>query len=120
MYVEGANDNFSNLEFENNPKIDEINVQMKTLRYIFEKYILSEKNIDLLNIDVEGFELEVINSNDWEKYRPKYVLIEIHKYDAQNIYKDEIVKRMKDFDYSIKSIMPVTVLFENRKIFTEN
>lgn len=34
------------------------------------------KDIDFLKIDVEGLEDEVVESNDWDKYRPKLVLVE--------------------------------------------
>ena len=36
-------------------------------------------NIDFMSIDTEGFDLEVLKSNDWEKYRPTIICIEINK-----------------------------------------
>lgn len=35
-----------------------------------------EGDIDFFSIDVEGMELQVLRSNDWNKYRPKAVLLE--------------------------------------------
>ena len=32
--------------------------------------------IDLLKVDVEGLELQVIASNDWDRFRPKVVMVE--------------------------------------------
>jgi FkbM family methyltransferase len=49
-------------------------VQVKPL-----KDILNEINvgtINFMNIDVEGFEYQVIAGNDWEKYRPQVLCIE--------------------------------------------
>lgn len=34
------------------------------------------KKIDLLSIDVEGLEMEVLKSNDWDKYIPKVIVVE--------------------------------------------
>lgn len=34
------------------------------------------RHIDFIKIDVEGYEFEVLQSNDWEKYRPTVVCIE--------------------------------------------
>jgi FkbM family methyltransferase len=34
------------------------------------------QTIDLLTIDVEGFDLKVLQSNDWERYRPTCVVVE--------------------------------------------
>lgn len=41
--------------------------------------ILDELNIfciDFMSVDVEGFDLNVLISNNWEKYRPKVVIVE--------------------------------------------
>lgn len=46
------------------------------LTTIFEKYLPSNTTIDLLDIDVEGLDLQVLLSNDWVKYRPSVILVE--------------------------------------------
>lgn len=55
----------------------EIMVNVLPLREIFNNHLL--KKIDFLSIDTEGFELSVLRSNDWKKYRPRYILIEINR-----------------------------------------
>lgn len=37
---------------------------------------LKDKKIDLLSIDVEGMDLEVLQSNDWQKYKPTLICVE--------------------------------------------
>ncbi len=49
-------------------------VEVVPLKNIFEKYKVNK--INFLKIDVEGFEYEVIKSNDWTKYRPQVLCIE--------------------------------------------
>lgn len=34
------------------------------------------KHIDFLTLDVEGFEMDVLKSNDWERFRPEFLCIE--------------------------------------------
>ena len=59
---------------------------------MLEKYLPSEQVIDFMSIDVEGLDLEVLQSNDWCKYRPKLVLVEdlvpfmLHKPDESQIF----------------------------------
>lgn len=55
--------------------IDEKKVPTLKLSTILDKY-LENKKIDFLTIDVEGLDLEVLKSNNWEKYRPKIILVE--------------------------------------------
>jgi FkbM family methyltransferase len=49
-------------------------IEVRTLRDIFKEYSVAD--IDFLKIDVEGFEWEVIQGNDWDAYRPKVLCIE--------------------------------------------
>lgn len=51
-----------------------LRVPVYRLDEIFEKYEVHR--IDFMSIDVEGYEMEVLQSNDWERYIPEYVLVE--------------------------------------------
>ncbi len=57
--------------------VDTINIPVKPIIRIFEKYV-GDKNIDFLSLDVEGFEMGILKNNDWDKYRPKLIVIELH------------------------------------------
>lgn len=50
-------------------------VIVRKLSDVLESY--NVKNIDFMNIDVEGYEYEVIASNNWRKFRPKVICIEV-------------------------------------------
>lgn len=52
-----------------------INVKTLPLISIIEKYA-KDKTIDFLSVDAEGFDLAVLKSNDWQKYRPRLVIVE--------------------------------------------
>jgi FkbM family methyltransferase len=56
-------------------------VEVKPLSQIFEENDV--KTVHFMNIDVEGFEYNVIQGNDWNKYRPLVLCIE-----ANHIAKD--------------------------------
>lgn len=64
-----------------NNSADSKSYKVKTykLKDIFKDYKVEK--IDFLKIDVEGFEHEVINSNDWSRYRPKVLCIEANHID---------------------------------------
>lgn len=49
----------------------------RTLASILDEYLPPGCAIDLLNVDVEGLDLDVLQSNDWARYRPSMVLAEI-------------------------------------------
>ena len=51
-------------------------IAVQPLRDILANHLPTETPIDFLSIDVEGLDLDVLRSNDWNKFRPRYVLAE--------------------------------------------
>jgi FkbM family methyltransferase len=49
-------------------------VKVDTLAHIFSRHQVTR--IDFLKVDVEGYEQEVLEGNDWESYRPTIICIE--------------------------------------------
>lgn len=52
-------------------------IKARTLESILDEYS-NNKGIDLLSLDVEGYELNVLKGLNLKKYRPTYLLIEIY------------------------------------------
>jgi FkbM family methyltransferase len=52
-------------------------VKTVPLSAILESHMSPAQKIDLLTIDVEGHEEEVLKSNDWNRYRPRVIIVEI-------------------------------------------
>ena len=59
------------------PTADRLIVRTRRLEDVLEEYRPAGE-IDLLDVDVEGRDLDVLHSNDWERFRPLIVLIEHH------------------------------------------
>ena len=51
-----------------------IDIQVYRLKEIMDQYPTS--TIDFMSVDTEGFEIDVLQSNDWDKYRPQLLCIE--------------------------------------------
>jgi FkbM family methyltransferase len=47
-----------------------------TLAHLLEQHLPPGKLIDFMTVDVEGFDLQALRSNDWVKFRPAVVLVE--------------------------------------------
>jgi len=81
-------------DFENNNPMASVNgVRLKndilvkvnaiTLEKILDDY--EYKHIDFLSLDTEGYEFEILKGLNLNKYRPKYMLIEIYTNDYDNL-----------------------------------
>lgn len=53
-----------------------ITIPTFSLKEILDRNISVNNRLDFFDVDVEGFDLQVLQSNDWEKYRPKVVVTE--------------------------------------------
>lgn len=51
-------------------------IETCTLTEVLDQYLPKNQNIDFLSVDVEGFDFQVLKSNDWDKYQPMFVLVE--------------------------------------------
>jgi FkbM family methyltransferase len=90
--------------------IDEVKIKTEKLSSILDKYLPSTiKTIDFMSIDVEGFDLNVLKSNNWQKYRPKVILVEL--LDFELFDKDPIFIFLKNIGYSFFAKTRLTFVF---------
>jgi FkbM family methyltransferase len=59
---------------------------------------LSNRNIDFISLDTEGYEFNILNGLNLNKYRPQYMLIEIYKKDFS-----KILEFLKSHNYTLHS-----------------
>jgi FkbM family methyltransferase len=56
--------------------IRRVTVPVLSLREILERNLPSGQAIDFLTVDVEGLDLEVLRSGDWNRFRPRVLVVE--------------------------------------------
>ena len=78
---------------------DTIELKTETLVSIFDKYVPISQSIDFLTIDVEGFDEKVLRSNDWDKYRPEVVVVEIPGIDFEKVLAHPSARFLKKHRY---------------------
>lgn len=69
------------------------------------------KNIDFLSVDAEGLDLEILKSNDWEKYQPTVIIAEIMHHGLFSIETDETVKFLQSKGYGPLARTGQSVIF---------
>lgn len=56
--------------------VEEIRIEVLRLKDVFESYVKDSK-VDFMSVDAEGLDLEILQSNDWNIFRPTLVMVEI-------------------------------------------
>lgn len=59
--------------------LDQKKIQTLPLEKIFDKYVW-KKTIDILSVDVEWYDMEVLKTNNRDKYKPTYIILETLEY----------------------------------------
>lgn len=84
----------------------EISVPGRTLTSILDE--VGERKIDLLSLDVEGYELAVLQGLNFDKYQPEYILIEAN-------FLEEIDEHLTSYGYkNIDQFSEHDFLYKNR------
>jgi FkbM family methyltransferase len=91
-------------------------VDVERLDQVLSNYLPDNTQIDFLSIDAEGFDFIVLTSNDWERYRPKYVLVEVLNSSLEVVMGGEIFDFMKNQQYALFAKTYNTLFFERLEL----
>ncbi len=61
-------------------------LRTQSLAQILESHVPRGQTIDFLSVDVEGADLLVLQSNDWDQFRPEFIVVESHGTDLLNVH----------------------------------
>ena len=95
---------------------DVIEVKTSTLNDILEKYEVDE--IDIISIDLEGYEMEAWKTFDVKKYKPKLIITE---HTEMGNYNDEFTKHiLEDIEYRVVHQTPINFVIAHSSVKLKN
>lgn len=94
-------------------------VQTMKLCDILNQYLPPNQKISFLSIDVEGHDLNVLISNDWDKYRPELILVEDDVQTIEEVMNGETARYLHERRYEFISWIRPTLIFKDRDIDLE-
>ena len=86
--------------------VKKINIPIFSLKDVLDKNMDKNDRLDFFDVDAEGFDLEILKTNDWTKYRPKVIVVESDD-TLKNDILSEIVQYLEIQNYKLlgKSII---------------
>lgn len=86
-------------------------METATLEEILDRHLPVNQKIDFLSVDAEGLDFAVIRSNNWSKFSPHAVLVEILESTLDALARNEIVVFLRQFGYTLYAKCVNTVIF---------
>lgn len=119
QFNEPALNTFSETEMrlKNKPPyrlVSEVQVPVRPLADLLREHLPAGQAIDFLSVDVEGKDLEVLQSNDWSAYRPRFVLAETLRTELLALSQCPVVGFMTASGYAPVCKAYNTTFFERR------
>lgn len=69
------------------------------------------QHIDFLSVDAEGFDLEVLQSNNWSEFRPRLILVEMLNNLIDSAATDPVCQFLRSHNYHLFAKTVQTVFF---------
>lgn len=93
-----ADESVANKSLRTKQKIEAIlKIPLVTINSIMEKYF--PQGVDILSLDAEGYDMEILQSLDFKRFRPKIICVETLRYDLSGT----LQKSPEINDFLIKS-----------------
>jgi FkbM family methyltransferase len=89
-------------------------ITARPLSAILDEYVPAGQSIDLLSIDVEGSELAVLRSNDWTRYAPEIVIVEVLDTQLTDLHCHPSIVFLADRGYLAVSRLTNSIILRRR------
>ena len=86
------------------------------LSELLDHHFESNRKVDFLSVDAEGMDLEVLSSNNWDKYRPFLIAVETHGIDLDRPNDNDIYIYLSGLGYKFVSQVFVTSIFIDMRL----
>jgi hypothetical protein len=97
--------------------VKEVNIITVPLWQLLDQHVPANTRIDLLTVDVEGLDFEVLQSNDWSRYSPEFILVEcLGASTLEEARCNPIAQLLCGQHYSIVTKTMSTILFRLTKL----
>jgi FkbM family methyltransferase len=94
--------------------IGTVEVPVERLDTLLTRHLPAGQEIDFLSVDVEGLDLQVLQSNDWIRFRPRCVLVEALGVSLGDVQSSGIYGLLNGLDYELIAKTYNTLVFRQR------
>lgn len=89
-----------------------VEIETFPLSFVLEKYLPQNQPIDFMSIDVEGLDFDVLQSNDWNRFKPGMILVESLNSSLELILQSPVFQFLKEKGYTLVAKSYNTLFFK--------
>ena len=93
--------------------------ELRRLDEVLAEHLPAGQKIDFLSVDAEGLDFQVISSNDWSRFRPACVLIEVLRSTLENLGANETHQYVTQQGYVLFAKTGNTCVYLDRKLWPD-
>lgn len=94
-----------------------VDVPVKPLADILDAHLGAEHVITFMNVDAEGFDLDILRSNNWQRFRPKVIMAEVDVLSVKDSRTHSVAHFLESKDYVLSAKTPRTGFFVDYELF---
>jgi len=98
---------------EVNPLEEVCWIKVQRLDNVLDQHLASGVAIDFMSLDAEGYDLKVLLSNNWNKYRPTRLLVEDFDFEFRKTQESPIVRFLEERGYEIEAVVNKSIFFKD-------
>jgi FkbM family methyltransferase len=87
-------------------------VEIYPLAQVLDEHLPAGKRIDFMSVDVAGLDVSLLQSNNWEKYRPTFILVEDVDKNASHLDASDAYSFLAEQGYKQVGTTPRTLIFK--------
>jgi FkbM family methyltransferase len=107
-------DEASFAKYRANPRkhhLGDIEVERKPLSAVLAEHVPAGRQVDFMNVDCEGVDLDVLRSNDWAKFHPPLLAVEDLDLDLERVVESKIFRYLRPLGYRLVSHLHYTSIY---------
>ena len=88
-------------------------IAVERLDAVLSRYLPAGQAIDFLSVDAEGLDFQILDSNDWSRFRPRCVLAEALGTSLDGVPESPVFRRLSSAGYHLYAKTVNTLLFRD-------
>ncbi|QJD98323.1 FkbM family methyltransferase [Mucilaginibacter robiniae] len=90
-------------------------VEVRPLAQVLDQYLPADIVINFMSVDVSGLDVDVLQSNNWDKYRPRFVLAEDADINFSYLDASEAHSFLAEQGYEVAGKTLRTLIFKQKR-----